>query len=49
MEGRDLLNKFVLLFFVLSIININIAAAQEKKGITIIYTNDVGGEIEPCG
>lgn len=44
-----LLKKFAFILFVLSLIHSQAAMAQEKKNLTIIYTNDVIGEIEPCG
>ncbi len=41
--------KKLFLMSLLIFIPISPAIALEGKGITIIYTNDVIGEIEPCG
>lgn len=44
-----MLKKFTFILFILSLIHSQPAMAQEKGKLTIIYTNDVIGEIEPCG
>jgi len=46
---ETLLKKASFLLFVLFILVAHASMAQESKDLTIIYTNDVIGEVEPCG
>lgn len=44
-----MLKRLIFLWSALYLLSMQTSMALEKKDLTIIYTNDVIGEVEPCG